>query len=252
MSTSASTNFTGGNAFDRAGADGDMFDRDHVNKVAAALDNHNHADALGLGVKRLQTSAAPTASGEVGVVSNVLQWWNGSAAASAMTNPMTTTGDTIYGGASGTPTRLVIGVTNDVLSIVGGVPVWRYPTLTTSTSHLAADTSALSANTFTDTVSVSLTAGTWLVMAHFTANVAAGANYTARLHDGTNNLDSAQLTMSAADEEVTFSVFWIVTPASTLTHKLQVACDQTAIVRAAAPNNPAGNTATGIIAVRIG
>ena len=43
---------------------------------------------------------------------------------SGMTNPMTTNGDTIYGGASGTPTRLAIGSTGQVLTVSGGVPTW--------------------------------------------------------------------------------------------------------------------------------
>jgi len=37
---------------------------------------------------------------------------------SGMTNPMTTAGDTIYGGASGTPTRLAIGSTGNVLTVI--------------------------------------------------------------------------------------------------------------------------------------
>lgn len=45
---------------------------------------------------------------------------------SSLTNPMTTTGDTIYSSDnSGTPARLGIGSTGDVHTIVGGVPVWR-------------------------------------------------------------------------------------------------------------------------------
>lgn len=44
-----------------------------------------------------------------------------------MTNPMTTAGDTIYGGASGTPTRLAIGSTGNVLTVSGGNPVWAAP-----------------------------------------------------------------------------------------------------------------------------
>lgn len=42
-------------------------------------------------------------------------------------SPMTTAGDLIYGGASGTGTRLGIGSTNDVLTVVGGVPTWQAP-----------------------------------------------------------------------------------------------------------------------------
>ena len=41
-----------------------------------------------------------------------------------MTNPMTTLGDIIYGGASGTPTRLGIGATATFLQVIGGIPAW--------------------------------------------------------------------------------------------------------------------------------
>ena len=40
------------------------------------------------------------------------------------TNPMTTSGDTIYGGAGGVANRLGIGTTGQVLSVVGGTTSW--------------------------------------------------------------------------------------------------------------------------------
>lgn len=45
-------------------------------------------------------------------------------ATSGMTNPMTTAGDLIYGGASGSPTRLGIGTAGQVLTVSGGNPGW--------------------------------------------------------------------------------------------------------------------------------
>jgi hypothetical protein len=41
-----------------------------------------------------------------------------------MTNPMTTTGDTIYSSSGSTPARLGIGSTGQVLTVTGGVPAW--------------------------------------------------------------------------------------------------------------------------------
>jgi hypothetical protein len=41
-----------------------------------------------------------------------------------MTNPMTSTGDIIYGGTSGTATRLAAGTNGHVLTLSGGVPTW--------------------------------------------------------------------------------------------------------------------------------
>ena len=41
-----------------------------------------------------------------------------------MTNPMTTTGDTIYSSSGSTPARLGIGTTGQVLTVAAGVPSW--------------------------------------------------------------------------------------------------------------------------------
>ena len=49
-----------------------------------------------------------------------------------MTNPMTTLGDTIYGGASGIPTRLGIGSVGQVLTVSGGAPAWGAPSVNNS------------------------------------------------------------------------------------------------------------------------
>ena len=62
---------------------------------------------------------------------NVTTYYTGSAWANldttGMTNPMTTTGDTIYSSSGSTPARLGIGSTGNVLTVSGGVPVWAAP-----------------------------------------------------------------------------------------------------------------------------
>ena len=59
---------------------------------------------------------------------NVTTYYTGSAWANldttGMTNPMTTTGDTIYSSSGSTPARLGIGSTGEVLTVAGGVPTW--------------------------------------------------------------------------------------------------------------------------------
>ena len=58
---------------------------------------------------------------------NALYVWSGSAwsaPTSGMANPMTTSGDVIYGGASGTPTRLAAGSNGQVLTLAAGIPSW--------------------------------------------------------------------------------------------------------------------------------
>jgi len=50
-----------------------------------------------------------------------------SADAAGMTNPMTTTGDIIYGASGSTPGRIGIGSTGNVLTVAGGIPSWAAP-----------------------------------------------------------------------------------------------------------------------------
>jgi hypothetical protein len=81
---------------------------------------------------------------------NVTTYYTGSAWANldttGMTNPMTTTGDTIYSSSGSTPARLGIGSTGNVLTVSGGVPVWSAPasgggmTLLSTTSLTGAST----------------------------------------------------------------------------------------------------------------
>jgi hypothetical protein len=61
-----------------------------------------------------------------------------------MTNPMTTTGDTIYSSSGSTPARLGIGSTGQVLTVAGGVPSWAgAPAATKSFSLLNSGGTAL-------------------------------------------------------------------------------------------------------------
>jgi hypothetical protein len=62
---------------------------------------------------------------------NVTTYYTGSSWANldttGMTNPMTTTGDTIYSSSGSTPARLGIGTTGQVLTVSGGIPSWASP-----------------------------------------------------------------------------------------------------------------------------
>jgi hypothetical protein len=50
--------------------------------------------------------------------------WDDVAEASGLTNPMTTTGDIIVGGASGVPARLAVGAAGRILGSSGTTPSW--------------------------------------------------------------------------------------------------------------------------------
>ena len=99
---------------------------------------------------------------------NVTTYYTGSAWANldttGMTNPMTTTGDTIYSSSGSTPARLGIGTTGQVLTVAGGVPSWaaaagvpanNFNLVTTNES-----TSSTSYTALTTAGAVTLTTGT--------------------------------------------------------------------------------------------
>jgi len=91
---------------------------------------------------------------------NVTTYYTGSAWANldttGMTNPMTTTGDTIYSSSGSTPARLGIGSTGQVLTVAGGVPSWATPAggggkvLQVVNTTYSTETS-IASTTFTDT-----------------------------------------------------------------------------------------------------
>lgn len=54
-------------------------------------------------------------------------WQPNSGGGGGMTNPLTTTGDIIYSSSGTTPARLGIGSTNQVLTVISGIPSWQTP-----------------------------------------------------------------------------------------------------------------------------
>ena len=76
----------------------------------------------------VDTSLADLKGGTTGQVlakaSNTDMDFVWSADAAGMTNPMTTTGDTIYSSSGSTPARRAIGTTGQVLTVAGGLPTW--------------------------------------------------------------------------------------------------------------------------------
>lgn len=113
-----------------------------------------------------------------------------------MTNPMTTSGDTIYGGASGVPTRLAKGSDGQVLTLASGLPSWAAGgggSLTYFDALLAADVSMNSTGTFFDGCSNSCAAGTWLVWYKILFSQAAAIReFSAKLWDGTTVWDESE------------------------------------------------------------
>jgi hypothetical protein len=87
---------------------------------------------------------------------NVTTYYTGSAWANldttGMTNPMTTTGDTIYSSSGSTPARLGIGSTGQVLTVSGGIPSWATPSGGTAIGCILYNTSNYTISNATDTI----------------------------------------------------------------------------------------------------
>src|SRR3990167_5702044 len=86
MTKTVNTNHTGlaspANSFNRRiSADTDQFDRNDIDALGMALDTHDHDTDKGLGIARIQTSATPSAAGQVQITGNDLKWWAGTAGA---------------------------------------------------------------------------------------------------------------------------------------------------------------------------
>lgn len=112
-----------------------------------------------------------------------------------------------------------------------------------------------SANTWYNGPSVSLAAGTWLVMASATVGrtTTTAGNYNIRISDGLTHYASVQqYHASVANNWAALSCNAIITLASTTTILLQAAGSITLdVLKATTPNNGSGANATGIVAVKI-
>ena len=103
----------------------------------------------------VDTSLADLKGGTTGQVlkknSNTDMDFVWSADSAGMTNPMTTTGDTIYSSSGSTPARLGIGSTGQVLTVSGGVPTWANAPAANPSFSLLSTTTLTGASTFTIT-----------------------------------------------------------------------------------------------------
>jgi len=107
---------------------------------------------------------------------------------------LTTTGDTFYASAAGTPARLGVGTTGQVLSVSGGIPAWATPSAGALTLVKAETAFSAVANTSTtfDGVFTS-TYNNYLIILNKTLNsVDSGSiNFNMRYSTGTTDSDGA-------------------------------------------------------------
>jgi hypothetical protein len=194
---------------------------------------------------------------------------------SLWSNPMTTLGDLLYGGASGAATRLVgntsttpmylksVGTgsaaTAPTLAQIQFSDLTGYPSLTNLVGQLSADVTMTTASTFYDGPSVSLTAGTWLLNGSVdlqTTSTASAVNFTCKLWDGTTVKAAGYVAIgavaSAAVRNEQMALTGIASPTGAATWK--ISCTSTTasqIIKAAPNNNSPGNYASTLTAVRI-
>jgi hypothetical protein len=120
---------------------------------------------------------------------------------------------------------------------------------------VGADVTMTSANTFYDGPTLTLSAGSWQLYGQVSVldTTAAGSKFTAKLWDGTTALASAESESEAAGVPFPLPVSWAVTPTVSTTYKISVASTSAANgrIKAAVPDNAAGNTASYLIAIPV-
>ena len=149
---------------------------------------------------------------------NVTTYYTGSAWANldttGMTNPMTTTGDTIYSSSGSTPARLGIGSTGNILTVAGGVPTWAAPAAGGWTPDLTLINAGGTALSGSATVTVSGISGknSLYIFATGVSSDTAGAIFTLRLNaDSGSNYRLAGLQVGGSTYETAASAFKVAT-----------------------------------------
>lgn len=192
-------------------------------------------------------------------VSDELRWYDGAA-----WNPFGGGGATDLDGLSDVDVSTTPPSDGDVLTFDIGDSLWKPAapgggggSLSTDQATLGADVTLVSADTYTDVLSLTLAAGTWLLLAviHVTNTTTTLMHITARLSETTGPTHYASAGKSEggqASTSVSIPLLALVTLGSSTTIKLQAATTAIApIVRAALVQNGNGNNATRFVAIKI-
>lgn len=125
--------------------------------------------------------------------------------------------------------------------------------LTSTSNAMSGDVTMTNANQFYDGPSVSLTAGTWLLVGNIHARQQTGAgNFTAKLWNGTTVIAAAQTTPAGANYLAELPVCGIAIAAGAETWKISLANDVAGCTIKAAPShNSPGNYASHLAAIKI-
>jgi len=130
-----------------------------------------------------------------------------------------------------------------------------YPNISSVSNFAATDVALTNATTYYNCATVSLTAGTWLLLGTSTLGrtTTTAGHYNLRISDGVNHYASTQhYHASVTNNFASLSCNAIVTVASTTTVYLQAAGSIAGdVAKAITPNNASGANATGLIGIRI-
>lgn len=216
------------------------------------------------------TTLARIAAGRVSIEGNeiykvggtdvaVADGGTGASSASAGFNalsPMTTSGDIIYGGASGAGTRLAKGSDGQVLTLASGLPSWAAAgggSVTVSENYLGSDVTMTTANTFYDGPSLTLSAGSYILIGHVSVLIlnASGAYITAKLWDGTTVYDDS-VHYGTQFARHTCNVTAYVTPSGSTTYKISATQNSSGgTIETTIGTNGAANKGSHLIAIKI-
>lgn len=171
----------------------------------------------------------------------------------------------VYYRAAGVLARLGIGSANQFLTVNAGgtAPQWTTSPFTTAEASLGSDQTIATGGTYVDGPSVSLAAGTWLVIGQVTVTGSASNGFNnaavAKLWDGTTVKASGETAFQqdsgGGPRVVTVSLVGIVTPSGTTTYKVSATVVSTGFgagtILAATPDAGSGNNASRIVAVKL-
>jgi hypothetical protein len=167
------------------------------------------------------------------------------------------TGAMLYASGANTLAKLAIGSDGDFLTISGGIPAWTAApavSLTRVESSFTADVALSNTGTFFDGPSVSLGAGTWLIVGHIDVQDTAGAaTIIAKLWDGTTVEASGEDTTSGSTSVAMIPLMGIVSPAGTTTYKISAkdVSSTNGKILAACFGGSQGNNASRLVAVQL-
>ncbi len=126
------------------------------------------------------------------------------------------------------------------------------PSLTYSQASLSGDVTTTTANTYYDGPSVTLGAGTWLVMAYLSHTHPSGGTAHGKLWDGTTVAASSEKSYGSAGSSENMQTMAVIVLSGSATIKMSMAHNiNGGAIRAAGTTNTSGNSASRIVAVQI-